>query len=169
MNDNWKKQGDAIIAINENGKATVLMMLTSEKWKLEAENEYNLINEFEFNMPVGMYYANFIPTDDDYIWEIVSSLYVITPDTTSFIVNTYDFTSEEYSVTTDDMEVMQLDAALLGVKLTDEAVPALIGHKFVVNNTAVNKAHRIIIPKKAEIVYSSIDLKQFETEDDVYE
>jgi hypothetical protein len=61
--DVWKqdesKNGDAIIAVADDGTAKLIVLLTSEPWKTQAIDDFDDLGEYEFEITIpGLYYAN---------------------------------------------------------------------------------------------------------------
>jgi hypothetical protein len=86
VEDKWKagesKNGDAIIAIDEDGYGHMIVMLTTDENKLSLHYEHDMLPELEYpdTLP-GLYYANMkirVVYDDIGVgWDIIKPLYPI--------------------------------------------------------------------------------------------
>ena len=147
----WKqdecKNGDAIIAIDEDGYGHLIVMLTSDHNKVRLQSEYDVLPETEYTNTVpGLYYANMkirpVPDDVEIDWDIVKPLYpIVMTGYISLIVNSYEFNRNVFSATTDKYEVVEFDPFVGGlIEQTDEQyynqeiAPTIVGHKFVVKS-----------------------------------
>lgn len=177
--DMWKqdefKNGDAIVAVAEDGTAKLITLLTSEQWKEQAIAEYDDLGEHEFNDTIpGLYYANMTAGgcppqghhygcegDCFYVeWELVKPLYpIIMNGYISLIVNSYDFNRNVFSATTDKYELVEFDPfGGCAIEQTDEEyftqaiAPTIVGHKFVVKS---------LNPLPSELIFTTWkDLRQ---------
>lgn len=93
------KCADAIIAIANDGSAKLIIFLTTEFWKLQAQDDFDMVGELEFDEPPGLYYAYcyveksvyFSPegeSEDEVMWNIIKPLYLV--DTS---LRVYNFTA----------------------------------------------------------------------------
>ena len=163
------KNGDAIIAIAEDGTAKLIILLTNETWKEQAICDFDDLGEHEFKDVIpGLWYANMTaggcgPFGHVYgcegdcfkvNWDIVKPLYpIVMGGYISLIVNSYEFNRNVFSATTDKYEVVEFDPFVgESIKLSDEeyynqsVAPNIIGHKFVVKS---------LNPLPEELVYTS--------------
>lgn len=171
--DMWKqdesKNGDAIVAVAEDGSAKLIVLLTFEHWKADAVGMGSDLEEYEFKDTIpGLYYANMsaggcgpdghhcgCEGDCFYVkWELMKPLYpIIMNRYISLIVNSYDFNRNTFSATTDKYEVVEFDPFVgCAIEQTDEEyyaqniAPTIVGHKFVVKS---------LEPLPSEIVFTT--------------
>ena len=171
--DMWKqdesKNGDAIVAVADDGSAKLIVLLTSENWKSESVYMSCEIEElFSKDTIPGLYYANMTAGgcgpgrhnygcegDCFYVeWELVKPLYpIIMNGYISLIVNSYDFNRNVFSATTDKYEVVEFDPFIgCAIEQTDEEyfaqaiAPTVIGHKYVVKS---------LEPSPDDVVYTT--------------
>ena len=158
--DVWKQKesmnGDAIVAVADDGSAKLIVLLTDEHWKEEAVHMGDdELSGYEFTDTIpGLWYADMSDggcgpeghhygCDGDCFevkWELVKPLYpIVMKGYISLIVTSYDFNRNVFSATTDKMEVVEFDPfGGCAIEQTDEeyfaqvTAPTLVGHKFVV-------------------------------------
>ena len=171
--DMWKqdesKNGDAVVAVAEDGYAKLIVLLTNEHWKIQAISDYDDLGENEFKDTIpGLYYANMTAGgcglgghhygcegDCFYVrWELAKPLYpIVMNGYTTLIVNSYDFNRNTFSATTDKYEVVEFDPFVgCAIDQSDDEyykqsiAPTIVGHKFVVKS---------LNPLPKELVYTS--------------
>jgi len=171
--DMWRqdesKNGDAIVAVAEDGSAKLIVLLTFEHWKADVVSMGSELEEYEFENTVpGLYYANMSAggcgTDQHlggcegdcfYVeWDLAKPLYpIVMNGYISLIVNNYDFNRNVFSATTDKYEVVEFDPFVgCAIEQTDEEyydqsiAPTIVGHKFVVKSLA---------PLPSELVFTT--------------
>jgi hypothetical protein len=167
--DMWKqdesKNGDAIIAIAEDGSVKLIVILTNDYWKEEAARMGEELCEYQFTEPsTGLWYANVSAAGGNHYgyqgdcfyvkWKLVKPLYQIVMDYyISLTVTSYYFNRNVFCAITDEGGFVEFDPFVgCAIKQSDEEyfnkaiAPTVIGHKFVLKS---------LTPSPEEVIFTT--------------